>query len=90
MRCLAAKSVGVEFGYASLWEYCAKDVHKASYDSLMAAEQQQVREDAKERYISYILIHNSSSLHESLRTDLLKQFSQGDNKFPTTRPQVLQ
>ena len=85
-----AKSVGVEFGYASLWEYCAKDAHKASYDSLMAAEQQQVRDDAEERYISYILIHNSSSLHESLRTDLLKQFSQGDNKFPTTRPQVLQ
>ena len=85
-----AKSVGVEFGYASLWEYCAKDVHKSNYDSLTSAEQREVREDAEERYISYILIHNSSNLHESLCTDLLKQFSQGDNKFPTTRPQVLQ
>jgi len=85
-----AKSVGVEFGYESLWEYCAKDVHKMNYDSLTAAEQKDIREDAEERYISYLLIHNSSSLHESLRMDLLKQFSQGDNKFPTTRPQVLQ
>jgi hypothetical protein len=85
-----AKSVGVEFVYASLWEYCAKDVHKSSYDSLTSAEQREVREDAEEQYISYILIHNSSNLHELLRTDLLKEFSQGDNKFPTTQPQVLQ
>ncbi len=85
-----AKSVGVQFGFYALWEHCAKELHKKSYKELDADQRTAIREDAEERYISYILVHNSSNLQESLRTDLLKQFSQGDNKFPITQSQVLQ
>ena len=41
----------------------------------------------EERYLAYLMIRNSSSLHETLQMDSMKQFSQGDDKFPITRAQ---
>ena len=61
-----AKSVGVDFGWHNLWEHCAKQTHKKSYDMLTIGEMEEVREDAEERYLAYLMIHNSSSLHETL------------------------
>jgi len=76
-----AKSVGVDFGWHNLWEHCAKQTHKQSYDQLTIDEMEEVREDAEERYLAYHMIHNSSSLHETLQMDLMKQFTQGDNNM---------
>ena len=37
-----AKSVGVNFNFEKIWEYCAQEVHKAAYTTLQPDKQEAV------------------------------------------------
>jgi hypothetical protein len=52
-------------------------------------EQQLVRDDAEERYISYALLRQSVTQHGNLKVDLQKDFTTGDTRYPKNRQQTL-
>ena len=58
-----AESVGVNFNFKKIWEYCVQEVHKAAYTytSLQPDKQEAVRLSARERFLSYALIKMSNS-----------------------------
>jgi hypothetical protein len=84
-----ARSVGVEFGHKTLWEYCAQASHSRSYNSLTTAEQIVVKQAAEERYLAYLFLVNSGSQHDLLRKELQNEFTKGSDKYPENCPQAL-
>jgi hypothetical protein len=52
-------------------------------------EQQLVRDDAEERYISYAFLRQSGMQHGNLNVDLQNDFTTGDNHYPKNRQQTL-
>ena len=49
-------AIGVTRQHKVLLEYVAMELHNSAFTSLMAAQQQAVREDTEERYISYTFL----------------------------------
>jgi hypothetical protein len=82
-------AVGVTRQDKVLVEYVAQEQHNQAFDDLTLAEQQVVRDDAEERYVSYCFLRQSGSQHNNLKTDLQNDFTTGDNKYPKTRQQTL-
>jgi len=70
-------------------EYVAQELHTQAFTTLGVAEQQAVREDAEERYISYAFLRQSGTQHGTLKMDLQNDFTTGDNRYPKTRQQTL-
>jgi hypothetical protein len=52
-------------------------------------EQQLVRDDAEERYVSYAFLRQSGMQHGNLKVDLQNYFTTGDNSYPKNRKQTL-
>jgi hypothetical protein len=52
-------------------------------------EQQLVRDDAEERYVSYALLRQSGTQHGNPKVDLQNNFTTGDNRYPKNRQQTL-
>jgi hypothetical protein len=67
----------------------AQELHNQASGDLAAAEQLLVRDDAKERYISYAFLHQSGTQHGNLKVDLQNDFTTGDNRYPKNRQQTL-
>jgi hypothetical protein len=72
-----------------LLDYVAMELHTQTFATLGAAEQQTVREDAEERYISYAFLRQSDVQHGNLKADLQNDFTTGDNRYPKNRQQTL-
>ena len=72
-----------------LLEYVAQELHTQAFAALGVAEQQIVREDAEERYVSYAFLRQSGSQHGNLKVDLQNDFTTGDNRYPKNRQQTL-
>ena len=49
-------AIGVTRQHKVLLEYVAQDEHSSAFDTLTAAQQETVRTDAEERYISYAFL----------------------------------
>ena len=78
-----AKSVGVDFGNQVLWEYTAQsERYGQEYDLLSELEQEQVRKEAEERHLAYLMVQNSSAKHDNLRQDLQNDFTKGSDQYP--------
>jgi len=84
-----AKAIGVTRQHKGLLEYVAQKLHTAAYETLTEPQKIAVREDAEERYISYVFLRQSGAQHGNLKMDLKDGFTTGDNKFPKTRQQTL-
>ena len=69
-KCEVAESVGVSFDFEKIWEYCAQEAHKAPYASLRSDEQALVKDNAKERVLSYALLISSSGKHTNAEHSL--------------------
>jgi hypothetical protein len=83
-------AIGVTRQHKVLLEYVAmEEVHNQAFATLGAAEQQAVRADAEERYISYAFLRQSGSQHGNLKVDLQNDFTIGDNRYPKNRQQTL-
>ena len=90
MRVEVAKSVGVDFGHRVLWEYTAQsESYGQEYDQLLESEQEQVRKEAEERHLAYLMVQNSSAKHDNLRQDLQNDFTKGSDQYPENRAQAL-
>jgi hypothetical protein len=55
-----------------LLEYVAQENHTLTFTALSAEQEQAVREDAEERYISYAFLCQSGAQHGNLKVDLRK------------------
>jgi hypothetical protein len=87
-----AESVGVELtNFTSLWSYCCDARGWGDYATLTADEQLTIRNDSKERLLSYLLIANSSntSIHESVKNNLLEAYIAKRDEYPSTRSEAI-
>jgi hypothetical protein len=82
-------AIGVTRQHKVLLEYVAMELHTQAFATLGVAEQQAVREDAEERYVSYAFLRQSGKQHGNLRVDLQNDFTTGDNRYPKNRQQTL-
>jgi hypothetical protein len=72
-----------------LLEYVAMELHNQAFATLGAAEQQAVREDAEEHFISYAFLRQIGAQHGNLKVDLQNDFTIGENRYPKNRQQTL-
>ena len=56
---------------------------------MAGADKLTVRNDAEERYISYVFLRQSGTQHANLKEDLQNGFTTGDNRYPKTRQETL-
>ena len=86
-------AIGVTRQHKSLLEHVALEqsvgTNVVTFDSLTAIEQDAVRKDTEERYISYVFLRQSGGQHAKLKVDLQNDFTTGDNHYPKTRQQTL-
>jgi hypothetical protein len=52
-------------------------------------EQQLVRDDVEERYVSYAFLRQSGTQRGNLNVDFQNDFTTGDNRYPNNRQQTL-
>jgi hypothetical protein len=75
-------SIGVTLQHKVLLEYVAQENRNTAFTDLGAAEQRVVRDDAKERYVTYAFLRQSGNQHGNLKVDLKNDFTTGDNRYP--------
>ena len=83
------QAIGVTRVHKVLLEWVAQDEHNQPFSSMTDAEQDAVRTDAEERYLSYVFLRQSGTQHAYLRDSLKDVFTTGDNKYPKNRQQTL-
>ena len=66
-----------------------QELHTQTLSTLTDADHLAVLEDARERYLSYVLLRQSGIQHGNLRVDLQNDFTTGDNWYPKKRQQTL-
>jgi hypothetical protein len=81
--------IGVTRQHKVLLEYMAQESYTRAFTDLGPVEQQLVRDDAEERYISYAFLRQSGTLHGNLKVDLQDDLITGDNHYPKNRQQTL-
>ena len=59
------------------------------FGDITSEEKKYTREDAKERYLSYIFLRQSGNQHNKLKNDLQNNFTTGDDRYPKTRQATL-
>jgi hypothetical protein len=72
-------AIGVTCQHKVLLEYDAMELHTQTFATLGAAEQETVRDDAKEHYILYAFLRQSGPQHGNLKVDLQNDFTTRDN-----------
>jgi hypothetical protein len=82
-------AIGVTHQHKVLLEYVAQESYTRAFTDIGPVEQQLVRDDAEERYISYAFLCQSGTQHRNLKVDLQNDFTTGDNRYPKTRQHTL-
>jgi hypothetical protein len=82
-------AIGVDRQHKVLFEYVAQESYTRAFTDLGAVEQQLVRDDAEERYVSYAFLHQSGTHHGNLKVDLQNDFTTDDNRYPKNHQQTL-
>jgi hypothetical protein len=82
-------AIGVTRQHKVLLEYVAQESYARAFTDLGPVEQQLVRDDAEERYVSYAVLHQSGTQHINLKVDLMNDLITGDNRYPKNRQQTL-
>jgi hypothetical protein len=84
-----SRAIGVTQQHKVLLEYVAQESYTRAFTYLGLVEQQLVRDDAEERYVSYALLRQSGTHHGNLKVGLQNNFTTGDNRYPKNRQQTL-
>ena len=72
-------AIGVTRQHEALLNYCANEhIAGATYDTLAGADKLTVRNDAEERYISYVFLCHSGTQHANLKEYLQNGFTTGE------------
>ena len=83
------EAIGVTRQHKSLLEHVAQELTVGTtvvtFSSLTDEQQDAVRKDTEERYISYVFLRQSGAQHGKLKIDLQNDFTTGDNHYPKTR-----
>jgi hypothetical protein len=82
-------AIGVTRQHKVLLEYVAQESYTRAFTDLGPVEQQLVRDDAEERYVSYTFLRQSETHHGNLNLDLQNDFTTGDSRYPKNRQQTL-
>jgi hypothetical protein len=82
-------AIGVTRQHKVLLEYVAQESYTRSLTDLGPVEQQLVREDAEERYVSYAFLLQSGTQHGNLKVYLQNDFITGDNHYPNNSQHTL-
>jgi hypothetical protein len=82
-------AIEVTHQHKVLLEYVAQDLYTRAFADLGAAEQELVRDDAEERYVSYAFLRQSGTQHSNLKVDLQNDFTTGDNRYRKNRQHTL-
>ena len=80
-----SNAIGVTRQHQVLLEYVAQEVYIDAFDNLHDANKAIVRDDAEERYISYVFLRKSGKQYTNLKTALQNDFTTGYNKYPKLR-----
>jgi hypothetical protein len=80
--------IGVTRQHKVLLEHVAQETYSLAFANLSIADQQVVRDDAEERYVSYAFMRQSGNQHGNLKQDLQNDFTTGDNRYPKNRQQT--
>jgi hypothetical protein len=67
----------------------AGDPAPLKFDAMSDAQKQATREDAEERYLSYVFLRQSGKQHNKLKVDLQNDFTTGDDRYPKNRQSTL-
>jgi hypothetical protein len=82
-------AIGVTRQHKIILECVAQDTHTSALADLGAAEQQLVRDDAEERYVSFPFLRQSGYQHGKLKVDLQNDFIAVNNRYPNNWQQSL-
>jgi hypothetical protein len=82
-------AIGVTRQHKVLFEYVAQESYTRAFTDIGPVEQQLVRDNAEERYISYAFLRQSVTQDSNLKVDLQNDFTTGDNSYPKNRQQNL-
>ena len=83
-------AIRVTLQHEALLNYCSNEhTAGATYDTLAGADKLTVRNNAEERYISYVFLRQSGTQHANLKEDLQNGFTTGDNRYPKIRQETL-
>ena len=84
-----SRSIGVNQQHKALLEYVAQESHSLDFESCTEEQQEDVRTDSENRYLSYTLLIYSGNKHRKLNVGLHKNFTTRNNLYPNSRPQIL-
>jgi hypothetical protein len=84
-----SEAIGVTRQHKVILDYVAQESYTKSFEGLGVAEQNFVRDDAKELYVSYAFLRQSGIQHGILKVDLQNDFTTGDNRYPKNLQQTL-
>jgi hypothetical protein len=72
-----------------LLEYVVQESYTRAFTDLGPMEQQLVRDNAEEQYISFAFFRQSGTQHGNFKVDLQNDFTTGDNGYPKNLQQTL-
>jgi hypothetical protein len=84
-----SKSVGVSWVQDGITKPLSKVLYKKELQQTTATELKEVREQAAERFLTYVFTENISSAHAKLKEDLKNDFAKGHDNYPTNRQEGL-
>jgi Rod binding domain-containing protein len=84
-----SKSVGVSWVQDGITKPLSKVLYKKELHQITPQELKEVREQAAERFLTYVFIKNSSSAHAKLKEDLKNDFAKGHDNYPENRQEGL-
>ncbi len=82
-----AEHIGVSFNNPVLWEWTSQELFSVSYDLLSdAINEDKVKEDVKQAFLSYLLFSNSNDKkHSQLKKPVANDHAKGDiDAFPSS------
>jgi hypothetical protein len=82
-------SIRVTRQHKVLLECVAQKSYTRAFTDLGPVEQQLVRDDAEEKYVSCAFLRQSGTQHGNLKVDLQNDFTTGNNRYPKNRQQTL-
>ncbi|MGL5936194.1 MAG: hypothetical protein ACRCZI_11310, partial [Cetobacterium sp.] len=84
------KAMGIERIHPTLVDYMTEQSHKGTaFDDLPDADQELVKTETMEAYLSYAFLQQAGKQHAKLKTDLRNEYAHGIDKFPKDRQTVL-
>ena len=84
-----SESIGVTRQHKSLLGYVVQESHSLDFDSCTEEQQEAVRTESEESYLSYTLLIQIGNQHRKLKVDLQNYFATGNNLYQKSCPQTL-